>query len=156
MVQKQVKKTMKKEKKKHSEELCAFEKMSVSNSDQKSMNSNSSEEGEIWKLGSGKLYDFNNNHSSNKLKQHKESFLNLDDYINANYNYEYLRSHLVSQPNSNKNNENFQSSTQEDLVPNTFGESIHKDKIRKNDSKNVRVLQNDVCSNSRCVKILMD
>ena len=95
---------MKKKKKKHIEELRAFEK---SNSDQESFNSSSSEEGEIWKLGSGKLFNFNNNHSSKKLKQHKKSFLNLNDYNNANFNYESLQSGLVSQPNSSKNNKIF-------------------------------------------------
>ena len=53
-------------------------------SDQESYNSSSSEEGEIWKLGSGELFSFNNNHSTKKLKQHKESCSNLDDSINAN------------------------------------------------------------------------
>ena len=47
MVQKQVKKAMKKKKKKHTEELRTFEKMSVSNSDQESFISSSCEKGEI-------------------------------------------------------------------------------------------------------------
>ena len=48
MVQKQVKKAMKKNKKsKRTEELRAFEKMSVSDSDQESSDSSSSEDGEI-------------------------------------------------------------------------------------------------------------
>ena len=42
------------------------------------------------------------------------------------------------------------------LVPITFGEFIPADKIRKNDSKNMSVLQNDVHSTSRYVNILMD
>ena len=42
----------------------------VSNSDQESFNSSSSEESEVWKLGSGKLFNFNNNHSSKKVKGH--------------------------------------------------------------------------------------
>ena len=45
---------------------------------------------------------------------------------------------------------------QEGLVPITFIELIPEDIIRKNDSKNMSVLQNDVRSNSRYVKILMD
>ena len=59
-----------------------------------------------------------------------EIFFNLDDCINANYNYESLCSRLVSQPKSNvnKNNSNSNSSTQEDLVPITFGELIPKEK----------------------------
>ena len=51
------------------------------------------------KLGS---FYINSNHSRKKLKQHTESFLNLDNCINANYYYESLCSHLVSQPKSNK------------------------------------------------------
>ena len=47
-------------------ELHAFEKMSASNSDQKSISSSLSKEGEIWKLGKGKLYSFHNYHSSKK------------------------------------------------------------------------------------------
>ena len=38
---------MKKKKKKYTEELHGFEKMSVSNSDQESFNSSSSKEGEV-------------------------------------------------------------------------------------------------------------
>ena len=83
MVQKEVKKAMKKKKKKRTENLRAFEKMSVSDSDQESSDSSSSEDGEIWKIGSGDLNNFKTNHSRKKLKQHKESFLNLDDCINA-------------------------------------------------------------------------
>ena len=155
MVQKQVKKAMKK-KKKHTEELRVFEKISVPNSDQESFNSSSSEEGEIWKLDSVELFRFNNNHSSEKVKEHTESFLNLDDCINANYNYESLRSRLVSHSNSNKNYKKFTSSMQEDLVPIIFGELIPEDKIRKNNSKNMSVSQNYVRSNSMYVKILMN
>ena len=55
-------------------------------------------------------------------------FLNLDDCINPNYNYdESLRSHLVSQSNSYKINKNFESYMQEDLVPNTYAELIPED-----------------------------
>ena len=108
------------------------------------------------KLGSGELFNFNINHSSRKSKQNTESFLNFDNCIDANYNYESLRSRLVSQPNSNKNYKNFISSQQEYLVPITFGELIPEDKIHKTDSKNMSVLQNCLRSNSRYVKILMD
>ena len=58
---------MKKKKNKQTEELCAFEKISISESDQESFNSSSSEEGEIWKLGSYELFNFNNYHSSKKM-----------------------------------------------------------------------------------------
>ena len=91
-----------------------------------------------------------------KLKQDKESFLNLDDCFNTNYNYESLRSRLVSQPNSNKNNKNFVSSTKEDWVPITFNELIPKDQICQNNSKNVSNLQNDVHITSWYINILMD
>ena len=62
--------------------------MSVSDSDQESIISSSSKEGEVWKLGSGEIFNHNNNHGSKKLKQHKETIFYLDDCINANYNYE--------------------------------------------------------------------
>ena len=45
---------------------------------------------------------------------------------------------------------------QEDLVPITFCELNSEDEIRKNDSKNMNILQNDVHRTSRYVKILMD
>ena len=106
MVQKQFEKAPKQKKRKHTYELRAFKKMIVSDFDQEFINSSSSKEGKIWKLGSGELYNFDDNHSSKKLKQHTKKFLNLDDCINANYNYESLRSRLVSQPNSNKNYKN--------------------------------------------------
>ena len=46
---------------------------------------------------------------------------------------------FVSQPSTNKNNKNFVSSMQEDLVPINFGELFPEDKICKNDSKNMSV-----------------
>ena len=96
MVQKLVKKALKQNKRKSTEELREFETMSISDSDQESFNSSSSEEGEISKLGPGELYHLDNYHSSKKSKQHTESFLNLDDCINDYYNYESLHSRLVS------------------------------------------------------------
>ena len=68
MVPKQVKKAIKKKKTKHTEELRSFEKISFNDSDQESFNSSSSEEGEVWKLGSGELFNCNNNHITTKLK----------------------------------------------------------------------------------------
>ena len=47
MVQKQARKAFKQKKKKRTEELRAFEKISVFNSNQKSINNSSSEEGEV-------------------------------------------------------------------------------------------------------------
>ena len=61
----------------------------------------------------------NNDHSRKKSKEHKESFLNLDDCINANYHYESLLSRLGNQPNSNKYNKDL--NPKEDLVAITFG-----------------------------------
>ena len=46
-VRKQVKKALKQKRRKPTEELRAFEKMSVSNSNQESINSSSSKEGEV-------------------------------------------------------------------------------------------------------------
>ena len=106
-------------------------------------------------MGSGELYNFSNNHNSKKFKQHTESLSNLDDSINANYNHELFYSRLVSQPNSNKNYKNFISFKQEDLIPIIIGKLIPENKIRKNDLKNMSILQNNVRSNSRYVKILM-
>ena len=48
------------------------------------------------KINSGEKFNVNTYYSSKKLKQHKESFLNLDYYINANYNYESLHYGLIS------------------------------------------------------------
>ena len=93
---------MKKKKKMHTEELRAFEKASVSDSDQESMNSSSREEGEVWKSGSYELFDFNNNYRSKKFLITQKKILNLDNCINSNYYYEYFRSRLVGQPTSYK------------------------------------------------------
>ena len=69
-----VEKAMKKREKEAYWGTTCIEKMFVSNSDQESCNSRSSKEGEIWKLGSGELFNVNDNHCSKKLKQHKEFF----------------------------------------------------------------------------------
>ena len=45
---------------------------------------------------------------------------------------------------------------QEDLVPIIYSELFPVDKIPKNDSKNMIILQNDVYSTPRYEKILMD
>ena len=55
-----------------------------------------------------------------------------------------------------KINEKFKFLRQKYLVLITFGELIPKDKTRKNDSKNMSVLQNDIHISSRYAKILMD
>ena len=46
--------------------------------------------------------------------------------------------------------------TQEDLVPITFSKEISEEKLRENSPENMSVLQNDVCSTPKYVKILMD
>ena len=121
-----MKKALKKRKNQCVEELCAFENMSVLDSDEESLNVSSSEEGEFWKRVSDENFNIHLKHSSKTLKQQSETFFNLADCINANYNYESLCSCLVSQSNSNfnKNNSNFNSSTQEDLSTNIVTESI--------------------------------
>ena len=58
MVEKRVKKEQKK--RKSIEELHAFEKTSVLDFKKKSICNRSSKEGEILKIGSGKLFNFNN------------------------------------------------------------------------------------------------
>ena len=72
--------------------------MSVSNLDEESSNVSSSEEGEIWKRGSDENFNLNLKHSRKKLKQQSETFLNLDDCINANYIYKSLPSCLETYP----------------------------------------------------------
>ena len=74
MVQK-IKKALKQKKRKCTEELHILKKMSVSDSDQESIISSSSEEGEVLKFDLGEMYIFINNHNSKNLKQHTESFL---------------------------------------------------------------------------------
>ena len=71
MVERKVKKWLQKKKRKRNEELLAFEKMSLSNSEQKSMSSNSSKEDGNLKIGTGKLFKIIWNHTDKKIKQHK-------------------------------------------------------------------------------------
>ena len=67
--------------------------MSISDSDKESIKSSSSKEGKVLKLGSGELYNFNNI----IVAKIKTFYLNLDDYINANHNYEFFQTCLVNQ-----------------------------------------------------------
>ena len=83
--------------------------------------------GYFCKIVSDELFNISNNKSSKNFKKHAESFLNLDDCINENYNYESSRSRLVSKSNSDKIYNNLISCTQDNLVPITFGELITKD-----------------------------
>ena len=82
--------------------------------------------------------------------------MNIDECINANYKYESLCSLFVSHLNSNKNNNNFESPTQEDLVCIIFNEFISEHKICEQDSENISILQDDAQITSRYVKIIMD
>ena len=71
MVKKKVKEPPRKKKKKHTDELGVLKKMSVSQSEQLSLDSSTSEEGEIWNIGSDELVNINSNDS----RQNSESFL---------------------------------------------------------------------------------
>ena len=120
---------LKKRKKKHAEELCSFEKMSVLGSDEFSLHSSSSKDGQIKNIVLNKKPNINKlKHSGWKLKQYSEIDINLDDCIHVNYSYDFFRSCLVSQPNlkTDKNIYNSNSPTQEDLVPITFDDLIPK------------------------------
>ena len=68
MVEKTLKKTLKKKKMKHIGKLHTFKKMNVHHSKQKSISSNSSRDGEIRKIGSDKVFNLNHNCSSKKKK----------------------------------------------------------------------------------------
>ena len=65
---KQLNEALKKKKKFSKEELRALEKMSVLDYVQESSDSSSNKEVEIWKLGTVKLFNLNNNRSRKKLK----------------------------------------------------------------------------------------
>ena len=71
MVKKKVKEPPRKKKIKHKDELGVLKKMSVSQSEQLSLDSSTSEEGEIWNIGSDELVNINSNDS----RQNSESFL---------------------------------------------------------------------------------
>ena len=59
-------KALKKRKKQHEEELCAFENMNASDSDEEFINISSKKEEEIKKIGSDEILHFNSKHSSTK------------------------------------------------------------------------------------------
>ena len=105
---------------------ASFETMPVSDSDEESSTVSSSDEGEIWKGVSGESFNLNLKHSSKQFKKQSKNFLNLNDCINANNNCDPLSSCLVIQSkyNFDKSKYKVNSSTQEDLVPLTFGELI--------------------------------
>ena len=84
---------------------------------------------------SRKISSSDKNHSRKRIKLYTESFSNLDDCINSNYNFESMRSRLVSHHNKN-NTENFSES--DDLVPITFGLIVSKFDS-KNSSQNVNI-----------------
>ena len=76
----------------------------------------------------------NTKHSRKRIKLYSESFSNLDDCINSNFNYESMRSRLASHPNKTitKN-----SSENTDLVPITFGLIVNKISEIKNNPKTI-------------------
>ena len=56
------------------DELHTFKKMSVSDSEQGSLDSSSNTADKIWKISSSKLFNFYTYHNSKKLKQNSERF----------------------------------------------------------------------------------
>ena len=72
--EKKVNKTHKNKKRYRTNELRAFEKISVSDSDYESISCSSSEEREICQIILGELFNVNHNHSSKSSKQHTKSF----------------------------------------------------------------------------------
>ena len=83
---------------------------------------------------SRKIRSSNTKHSRKRIKLYSESFSNLDDCINSNFNYESMRSRLASHPNKTitKN-----SSENTDLVPITFGLIVNKISEIKNNPKTI-------------------
>ena len=78
--------------------------------------------------------------SSKKIKLYTESFNNLDDCINSNFNYESMRSRLVSHHNKN-NFEKFSENT--DLVPITFGLIVNNSSLNKTSQQMVSLSRNE-------------
>ena len=111
---------------------------------------------------SRKISSSDKNHSRKRIKLYTESFSNLDDCINSNYNYESMRSRLASHHNKN-NTENF--SENDDLVPITFGLIVSKfdsknssQKVNissKNDSA-ISTTNKKITSTKKPVRILLD
>ena len=100
-------------------------------------------------------------HSSKKIKLYTESFNNLDDCINSNFNYESMRSRLVSHHNKN-NFEKFSENT--DLVPITFGLIVNNSRnktsqktVSSRRNKNTNSTNNKkMKENKKPVRILLD
>ena len=84
-------------------------------------------------------------HSSKKIKLYTESFNNLDDCINSNFNYESTRSRLVSHHKKN-NSENFSENT--DLVPITFGLIVNNSSSNKTSQQTVSSRRNKRTNNT--------
>ena len=78
-------------------------------------------------------------HSSKRIKCYTESFNNLDDCINSNFNYESMRSRLVSHHKKN-NSEKFSENT--DLVPITFGLIVNNSSSNKTSQQTVSLRTN--------------
>ena len=111
IVNEQVKKILKKQKKKKKKHkvnaLDEFTSLSVS--EDSSNNDSSSDDTNIymdssddaWSVGSDETF-----RNRNKIiKLGKDNFTHLDDCINANYNYESVRSHLASHPKNQSDND---------------------------------------------------
>ena len=64
---------------------------------------------------------------SKRIKLENEVFTCLDDCINNNFNYESIRSCLVSQ---DKNKNRVENNNSEDLIPIVFGTIVHN--VRRN------------------------
>ena len=54
------------------------------------------------------------------------------------------------------NYKTFESLTQDNLVPITFGKLIPKEKLQEKNTENMNILQNDVHCTSWCVEILIN
>ena len=102
------------------------------------------------------------NHSNKKIKCYTESFNNLDDCINSNFNYESMRSRLVSHHKKN-NSEKFSENT--DLVPITFGLIVNNSSSNKTSQQTVSLRRNKrtndtndkkMKKNKKPVRILLD
>ena len=146
-LKKYLRKKMKKEK--PMEELQNFEKIKLSDDEksEKSLSSessnSSSKAGDIedvsdwssicssnsdWKTGSDENFVTDDIRSTSKrIKLEKEVFTCLDDCINNNFNYESIRSRLVSQ---GKNKNRVENNNLEDLIPIVFG-TIVRNSVKK-------------------------
>ena len=157
---------MKKEK--PMEELRNFEKIKLSDDEksEKSRNSKSSKSSgkasdledlsdwssvcsfnSEWKIGSDENFVVHDMRSDSKrIKLENEVFTCLDDCINSNFNYESIRSRLVSQA---KNKNRVENNNSEDLIPIVFCTIVRN--VRRN--ANDKTLEK---ANEKILRILLD